>query len=307
VNETDLIAKLTAGLPSDGSVHVGPGDDCAVVDMGMIGDYLLFKTDAIVEGVHFTADTPPEKIGRKAIARALSDIAAMGGWPTHALITLGLPENFDEERLAAIYKGAGKMGVAHKTFIVGGEVTRTSELLISVAMIGECDRMYTLTREGSKAGDAIFVTGELGGSLAGKHLDFDPRLEESRWLAQQFDIHAMIDLSDGLATDLRHLLGKKLGAELRTPAIPISRAAREQAKANPPKTATIAALTDGEDYELLFTLPPKQAVPLHDQWKEKFPDLPLHCIGKITGKPGITLRDENGVLPLNVKGYDHLN
>ncbi len=199
------------------------------------------------------------------------------------------------------------MGAAHKTFIVGGEITRTSELLISIAMIGECDRKHTLTREGSKNGNAIFVTGELGGSLAGKHLDFNPRLEESRWLAQQFDIHAMIDLSDGLATDLRHLLGKKFGAELRTPAIPISHAAREQAKVNPAKTATIAALTDGEDYELLFTLPAKQAVPLHDQWKEKFPELPLHCIGKITNQPGITLRDDKGVLPLNVKGYDHLN
>ncbi len=307
MNETELITKLTAALPTDDSVHVGPGDDCAAVSLGMIGDYLLFKTDAIVEGIHFTADTPPEKIGRKAIARALSDIAAMGGWPTHALITLGLPEGYDQERLAAIYQGAGEMGASHKTFIVGGEVTRTSELLISVAMIGECDRMYTLTREGSKNGDAIFVTGELGGSLAGKHLDFDPRLEESRWLAQQFEIHAMIDLSDGLATDLRHLLGKKLGAELRTPAIPISRAAKKQAKANPTKTATIAALTDGEDYELLFTLPANQAVPLHDQWKKKFPDLPLHCIGKITNQPGITLRDDKGVLPLNVKGYDHLN
>ena len=88
MSEADLIAKLTAGLPTDGSVHVGPGDDCAVMDMGMISDYLLFKTDAIVEGIHFTAETPPEKIGRKAIGRALSDIAAMGGWPTHALITL---------------------------------------------------------------------------------------------------------------------------------------------------------------------------------------------------------------------------
>jgi thiamine-monophosphate kinase len=308
MSETDLIRKLTAGLPTDGSVHIGPGDDCAVLNLGMIDDYCLFKTDAIVEGIHFTADTPPEKIGRKAIARPLSDIAAMGGWPTHALITLGLPEGYDEERLAAIYKGAQEMGAAHKTFIVGGEVTRTSELLISVAVIGECDRMYTLTRKGSKKGDALFVTGELGGSLAGKHLDFDPRLEESRWLAQQFDIHAMIDLSDGLATDLRHLLGKKLGAELRTTAIPISPAAKLTAKQHPSsKTALLTALTDGEDYELLFTLPPKQAVPLHDRWKKKFPNLPLHCIGKITNQPGITLRDDKGVIPLNVKGYDHLN
>ena len=307
MSEAKLIRTLTQGLPSDDSVHVGPGDDCAVISTQKNEDLCLFKTDAIVEGIHFTADTRPELIGRKAIARPLSDIAAMSGYPTHALITLGLPKIFDEARLAAIYQGAQEMAAQHDTFIVGGETTRTSELLISVSLIGRCDPATVITRAGSQTGDAIFVTGELGGSLAGKHLDFMPRLQESHWLSGRFDIHAMIDLSDGLATDLHHLLNDQIGAELLTTAIPISKAAKEYSRANPSgKTPLLAALTDGEDYELLFTLPAKQAVSLHDEWKQSFQELPLKCIGKITRKPGISLRDENGAHSLNVKGYDHL-
>ena len=203
--------------------------------------------------------------------------------------------------------GIKAIAAQHKTSIVGGETTRSSQLWLSVSVIGKVDREHCITRTGSTAGDAIFVTGELGGSLAGKHLDFKPRISEGRWLALKFDIHAMIDLSDGLSTDLRHLLGKKLGAELLTTAIPVSHAAKLRAKeTSSGKTALLAALTDGEDYELLFTLPVEDAVKLHDTWKEKFPDLSLKCIGKITGEPGIILRDEKGIHPLNVHGYDHL-
>ena len=156
-------------------------------------------------------------------------------------------------------------------------------------------------------GDAIFVSGELGGSLAGHHLNFDPRLKEARWLSDQNIVHAMIDLSDGLATDLRHLLSDQTGAELLTRALPIRRAAKERARDNPSgKTALLAALTDGEDYELLFTVSSKDAVPLLDGWKSAFPETPLHCIGKITDQPGIALRDDKGVKPLTLHGYDHL-
>ena len=305
MQETDLITKLTTNLPTDSSIDVGPGDDCAVINVD--GKNVLLKTDAVVEGVHFTADTPPKKIGRKAIARPLSDIAAMGGRPSHAVVTVGLPEDFDETRLKTIYRGAGEMGEQNGTYIVGGEITRNPVLLISVSLIGHVETDRVLTRKGSRDGDAVFVTGELGGSIAGKHLDFDPRLAEARWLAEQFEIHAMIDLSDGLATDLRYLLGDNLGAELLTPAIPISRAAKERARDNPAgKSALLAALADGEDYELLFTLPSKQAVSLHDDWKTAFPELPLHCIGKITSQPGLHLRDDKGIQPFHAQGYDHL-
>jgi thiamine-monophosphate kinase len=172
-------------------------------------------------------------------------------------------------------------------------------------------------------GDAIFVTGELGGSLAGKHLDFEPRLLEARWLAQHFSLHAMLDVSDGLAGDLRHILAaSRVGAELLTSAIPISREARRAAKEQhpgqplstvapariaPAKSPLLAALSDGEDFELLFTVASRDAVPVLDAWKKQFPGLALTCIGKIKAGEGITIRDKQGVRPLTAHGYVHFS
>src|SRR5207244_3985480 len=150
-------------------------------------------------------------------------------------------------------------------------------------------------------------TGELGGSLRGKHLDFEPRVAEGQWLAAKFEIHAMIDLSDGLASDLRHILrASNVGAELLSEAIPISRAAKVLAKEeSASKPPLLAALSDGEDFELLFTVASRDAVPLLDGWKKQFPKLPLSCIGKITSGEGITIRDKEGARPLKVHGYVH--
>ena len=303
LSETELIQRLTQDLPADSSVLTGPGDDCAVLDWS--GSKLLFKTDAIVEGIHFERDTPPEAIGRKALARALSDIAAMAGTPTHALITLGVHAEMEPSLIEAVYQGLRDCAREHHVNIVGGETTSLSQLTLSISLIGRASK--PILRTGSAVGDAIFVSGELGGSLAGHHLNFTPRLKEARWLSDQDIVHAMIDLSDGLATDLRHLLSDQTGAELLTRALPIRRAAKERARDNPSgKTALLAALTDGEDYELLFTVSSKDAVPLLDGWKSAFPETPLHCIGKITDQPGITLRDDKGVKPLTLHGYDHL-
>ena len=160
-------------------------------------------------------------------------------------------------------------------------------------------------RGGAKVGDAIFVTGELGGSLAGKHLDFEPRLAEARWLAEHFHIHAMIDLSDGLAGDLRHILhASRVGAEILKSAVPVSRAAKLRARESA-KPAALAALTDGEDFELLFTVASKDAVKLLDGWKKKFPKLKLSCIGKIVAGDGILIRDKTGSHKLTAHGYEH--
>jgi thiamine-monophosphate kinase len=182
-------------------------------------------------------------------------------------------------------------------------------MLISVALLGWVPRGKAALRSGAEAGDALFVTGELGGSLAGKHLDFEPRLAEARWLAQQFSIHAMLDISDGLAGDLRHILkASRVGAELLSTAIPISREARGAARAEPSaKPPLLAALTDGEDFELLFTVAGHQAVPLVDAWRKQFPALPLSCIGKITATEGITIRDRKGLRPLTAHGYEHFS
>jgi len=320
VNEFALIAQLTRSLPTNKSVVVGAGDDCAVLDFGLPDRLLLFKTDAVVEGIHFQSDAPPEKIGHKALGRCLSDIAAMAGTPSAALVTLALPPGFDPGFVEAIYAGLSALARKHDVAIVGGETTANPErLLISVALLGHVPRGKATLRSGAEAGDAIFVTGELGGSFSRKHLEFEPRLAEARWLAGHFSIHAMLDVSDGLAGDLRHILkASRVGAELLAGSIPISRAAKEAARsraregAGPPptpaggsKTPLLAALTDGEDFELLFTVASRDAVPLLDAWKSQFPKLPLSCIGKITASEGVHIRDKEGVRPLTAHGYEH--
>lgn len=310
MKEFDLIARLKTTLPTHDSVLAGAGDDCAVLNLGLPHDLVLFKTDAVVEGVHFTADTPPEKIGRKALARCLSDIAAMAGTPTHAVVTLALPTTFETTRVEAIYAGLNALAREHSVAIVGGETTANPDrLLLSIAMLGTVPRNRQVLRSGAKAEDAIFVTGTLGGSLSGRHLDFEPRLAEARWLAEHFTIHAMIDLSDGLAGDLRHILeASGVGAELLSSAVPVSRAAkqlaREESSAKPP---LLAALTDGEDFELLFTIASRSAVPLLDAWRAQFPDVKLSCVGKITTTPGLRLRDERGLREFNLRGYEHFD
>ena len=303
MTETALINKLTAGLSTDETVIAGPGDDCAVLEIE--GHKLLFKTDAIVEGVHFDSATSPEQIGHKALARPLSDIAAMGGTPSHALITLGINTNIKEDYIEAVYTGLKNCAAQYDVNIVGGETTTLPRFTLSVSLLGKVKN--PIMRTGSNIGDAIFVSGELGGSITGHHLNFIPRIAESQWLTDSFNIHAMIDLSDGLASDLRHILTTHTGAEILTSSLPIRRAARENAQANPSsKTALLTALTDGEDYELLFTVSPKDAITVLDGWKKQFPNTSLKCIGKIIDQPGIHLRDGNGTKPLTLHGYDHI-
>jgi thiamine-monophosphate kinase len=318
MNEFELIARLTKSLPANETVVTGAGDDCAVLDLGVPDKLILFKTDAVVEGVHFTKETPPEKIGRKALARCLSDIAAMAGTPTAALVTIALPatpkhgegglEKFEPEFVAKIYDGLNALAEKYGVAVVGGETTTNpGRILISISLLGTVARGKQILRSGAKAGDAIFVTGELGGSLAERHLDFEPRLAEARWLAEHFSIHAMIDLSDGMAGDLRHILNAShVGAELLKSAVPVSRAAKSRAKeSSGAKPAFAAALTDGEDFELLFTVAAKSAVKLLDAWKQKFPKLKLSCIGKIVAGEDILIRDKSGSHKLDAHGYVH--
>ena len=310
MNEFELIARLTRNLPTNESVVTGAGDDCAVLDLGVPDKLILFKTDAVVEGFHFTREIPPEKIGRKALARCLSDLAAMAGTPTAALVTIALPKDFEAEFVAKIYDGLNSLAEQFGVAIVGGETTTNpGRILISIALLGTVPRGQQILRSGALVGDAIFVTGELGGSLDGKHLEFEPRLAEARWLAEHFRIHALMDLSDGLAGDLTHILkASDVGAALLKPALPISRAAKLRAKAGAAaKPALLAALTDGEDFELLFTVASKDAVKLLDGWKKKFPEVKLSCIGKIVAGEGIELRDKNGAQKINAKGYVHFS
>lgn len=319
MNEFELIARLTRGLATGPGVVVGPGDDCAVLEAGWPEHWLLFKTDAVVEGVHFAPDAPPERIGHKALGRALSDLAAMGGEATAALVTLGVPAPVDAERLEAIYRGLNALATRYGVALVGGETTRsTAGLFLSVAVLGRVAKRGCVRRRGAQAGDALFVSGELGGSIAGRHLDFEPRLREARWLVEHFAVHAMIDLSDGLAGDLRHVLqASGVGAELRAASIPISPAARRRGRTSEAREGIavpvrpegppplVAALTDGEDFELLFAVAPGDAVPLLDGWKRAFPEVRLSCIGRITAAPGLRLQDQHGVREFTGAGYTH--
>ena len=308
MNEFELIKSLTEKLATSDIVVRGPGDDCAVIDLGLGDAWVLFKTDAVVQGIHFTLEAAPEQIGRKALARALSDIAAMAGTPKAAVITLGLPTNFDPDFIQRIYAGLNELATEHQVAIVGGETTSNPErLLISVSMLGMVSKQKCPSRAGAKAGDTIFVTGTLGGSILGKHFTFEPRLAEARWLAANFPPTSMMDLSDGLAGDLRHILqAGNVGAELHAASIPISREAkvrfREHPSAKPP---LLAALTDGEDFELLFTVPATQSVPLLDAWKAEFPKVKLTCIGRIKAEPGLSLREQYGTRKLEAHGYVH--
>ena len=265
LGEEGLLRLLTARWPRRGGpLAVGVGDDCAVLRLN--SRMVLFKTDIVVEGVHFRADALPRLIGRKALARALSDIAAMGGTPLAAVVTLGLPVTESPRRLVAIYRGLEAMARQHGVLLVGGETTRAAQLFLNVALLGECRDGAPVLRTGAKAGDLIFVTGRLGGTQAKHHLTFHPRLAEGRWLGRQRVATAMMDLSDGLGADLPRLAAASgLGFALEEDAIP--RRAR----------ATMAmALNDGEDHELLFTVSPGRAVWLKKKWPFT---TPVHCIG----------------------------
>jgi thiamine-monophosphate kinase len=271
LGEAGLLRLLTSRWPRKShAVAAGVGDDCAVLRFGK--RQLLFKTDIVVEGVHFDVRTPTRLIGRKALARALSDIAAMGGVPLAAVVTLGLPASESPRRLASIYRGLEALAREHRVELVGGETTRAAQLFLNIALLGECREGPPVLRSGARAGDQIFVTGRLGATRARHHLAFEPRLPEGRWLARHRVATAMMDLSDGLGADLPRL-GKAshLGYSIDVAALPRRRGASVQ-----------AAINDGEDYELLFTVSPNRAAWLKKKWPFA---TPLHCIGLMRKGP----------------------
>ncbi len=309
MNEDQWIKQLTAEAPTGPEVIAGIGEDCAVLDVGLPDRWQLLKTDVVVEGIHFDSSIPAQQVGRKALARALSDFAAMSGVPQHVLVTLLTPKPIPWTWIQEAYAGLYALARAYGLRVVGGETSQTPKALtLSITLSGYVEKDRCVFRKGAQPGDGLFVTGELGGSLDGKHLEFEPRIEQARWLTAHFPVRAMIDLSDGLATDLRRLLhASQVGAELLKEAIPIARAAKVRYReGRSPKPPLEAAMTDGEDFELLFAIPPGYAVALVDQWKAAFPEIRLSCIGKIVAQPTVTIRSRKTVRPLNLHGYDHL-
>jgi len=293
MGEDAVVAALLRGVPAGRGVIRGPGDDCAVIGSPCAKYWRLLKTDCVIETVHFLPNDAPEKIGWKALARAISDIAAMGGRPQQALITLAISRDQELRRATGIYTGLRKCARTYGVAIVGGETARSpGPMFISVMLSGEVERHRCVFRSGGEPRDRLFVTGRLGGSLAGRHLTFEPRDEEARWLAQRFRIHAMMDLSDGLGSDLPRLAqASGCGFRLDEGALPLN-----------PGCTVAEGISDGEDYELLFALAPREAERLRILWPRKFPRLELTEIGILTA-PGDSKSPGRGKKKLH--GYDH--
>ncbi len=255
----------------------GMGDDAAVLpEPGnlLCNDSLVFKQ-------HFDRKTSPDKAGAKLLKRNLSDIAAMGGRPLHAVVALFMPPNLSLQWLERFTKGLAASALEYETLLVGGDVTETSDFLgATLSLTGYSSR--PLTRHGSSVNDTLWVTGELGGSITGKHLTFQPRLVEGLFLSNFNRVHACIDLSDGLAKDLPELVPGSCSVIVDTSKVPLSRQAQNESRTSG-QTPLQHALNDGEDYELLFTLDNTVTEEefLHD-WQTALPETPIACIGRIT-------------------------
>ncbi len=291
ISEDDLVRRLTRGLPAGRRVVTGPGDDCAVVRVPGRKDLQLLKTDCLLEDVHFLRTHPGEKVGWKALCRTISDIGACGGKPDAALVTVAAPGDLPLAYLDGVYAGLRRAARKFGVSIVGGETARSrGGLFLSIALTGWVTRGRYVGRSGGRAGDAIFVTGRLGGSFgSGRHLAFTPRVREARWLAGRHDIHAMMDLSDGLGSDLPRLAeASRKGYAIDAGALPRHRGCSVE-----------QAIGDGEDYELLFAVAPDGADAVEEGWRRKFPRVPLTRIGHL-------LADRRRRTPL-VAGYAHFS
>jgi len=293
IGEFGLINRIKKLIRTGPSVIVGLGDDCAVLKYNKY-NYQLLTCDMLVEGVDFTRKDKPFLVGRKALAVSISDIASCGGLPRYALVSLGIPKSRSVDLVDKLYGGMISLAKSYKINIVGGDISSAQSLTINVSLLGEVEKKNLLLRSRALPGDFIFVTGELGGSISGKHLKFTPRLKEARFLVKNFKINSMIDVSDGLAQDLSHILEESnVGAFIYEKLLPLSNQARDLAD----------ALYTGEDFELLFTMPRKEAGKLMRMKKR------INCrlIGEIVDrKEGLRLVDGKGSIKLlKLRGFRH--
>jgi len=307
IGELAAVARLAALLPTRADVVVGPGDDCAVVrSPGDARFDLLLTSDPVIEGVHFDEGTPTHRVGYKAVGRVLSDIAAMGGEPLWALLDLGAPAESPVARLEEIYHGAVSLAQRHNLALVGGDTGAAERLALHVFAVGRAPAGTAITRSGASPGDALYVTGSLGGSALGKHLAFEPRVREGLWLREQGFAAAMIDLSDGLGSDLRRLCAMSgTGASIRAAAVPVDPAAL---RIDDARGGLAHALEDGEDFELLFCVGARAQKRFEKAWRE---EQSLACvqIGIMTERQGLVeIEDGNGQRrTLAETGYEHFN
>jgi thiamine-monophosphate kinase len=301
MGEFAYIDWLRRRTPADPRVLIGPGDDCAAVRFTP-GAPVLVTTDMLLDGSCFVlAEAGARRVGRKAMAVNLSDVAAMAGRPVAAVVSVGLPRAGGRALAEELYLGLREVADAFDTALVGGDTNSwDGPLTISVTLFGEATGRGPVRRDGAKVGDWLFVTGPLGGSIRGKHLDFTPRVREALRLHELVELHAMIDISDGLAADLHHVLtASGCGAVLRAEAIPVTAAARSMADGRSPLEH---ALTDGEDFELAFAVSPADGRRLLDE--QPVPGVTLAHVGECIAD-GYWLEEAGVRRPLEPRGYVH--
>ena len=332
LGERALIARIAAALPApDAAVAVGIGDDAAVVEPER-GALTAVTTDTVVDGVHVDRRfTPPDAIGHRALAASLSDLAAMGAVPRHALLSLGLPDAFPVADLDALAAGVAALAARHATSVVGGNVTRsTGPLFVEVTALGSVKRRRVLLRSAARPGDGLYLSGRIGGAAAGldllrsaagsadaagedgpdaeleacrqRYLRPQPRVRLGRLLGRTRTARACVDLSDGLADALHQLAAASgAGAIVEAAAVPIEPGARRwfEQHGRDPLDASLAA----EDYELLFTAPARARRRLAAIGRMKH-GVPLTRIGVITREPDVVLRRDGADTPLP-DGYEH--
>ncbi|MBA2116636.1 thiamine-phosphate kinase [Bremerella alba] len=303
--EQAFLKYLAAQKQTISPDSIGIGDDAAVLSW-QADQKLVVCTDLISDETDFhLAEVTPQQIGRKALAINLSDIAAMACEPVGAFLTLLLPQGAPSLELAKqIYEGAAQLGATFNCPILGGDTNSwPGKLAVSVTVLGRCPRDKPLLREGAQPGDAIYVTGSLGGSILGGHIDFQPRISEAIRLREICGLTAGMDISDGISIDLPRLCEQsRVGAEIDARLLPISDAAKQmsQSTGRPPWWH---ALNDGEDFELLFTVPGAEAAHLEAQWTDS---TPVTKIGTIQSGTKLFLLDETGQRqPLKPEGFSH--
>jgi thiamine-monophosphate kinase len=305
--EFDFISWIRAQQRASELVQLPAGDDLAVLKW-KADDLLLVGTDQVLDGVHFdSAVHPPRLIGKKVMNRNLSDCAAMACLPVAAVATVALPFGTTEEYAKELYLGLREAGDAFGCEIVGGDTASWGgKLAMTVSIIGRSAGFAPVTRKGAKPGDAIYVTGPLGGSRLGRHMTFVPRLRESHVLGRTGHVTAMIDISDGLSRDLRHICEESgVGAAVAAVGIPVHADAIEMRRDG--HSPLDHALHDGEDHELLFTW---ESAAAEYPRSIHFPDIggppcQLARIGVITSERDIVI-EQNGVrTPLEPKGWEH--
>lgn len=323
MHEFAWIDELRRRTPPHPRVPIGIGDDAALLDLSVSGRALV-TTDMLMEGIDFVlpntpwppagrehlADirraTPPE-VGRKALAVNLSDIAAMAGVPRAAFVSVALPRNGGGELARGLWEGLAPLAREFDVALAGGDTNSwDGPLVISITLIGEPGPRGAVRRSGAKPGDALFATGEFGGSLADWHLTFTPRVREALALAERFDLHALIDTSDGLARDLGHICDESgVGVTLFADRIPIRAAARFGAASD--RAALDRALGDGEDFELLLAVAPEHAAEIERLSLSEAIPCRLKNIGHFTAERERKLIFNDGRSEsLENKGWEHV-